>query len=68
MMAMPRSVAAMRSSNERSSAPGSSETFGMRWNCTLDQLSAYEQPWDRVGRFCCSYHQSSQIACSRVVW
>ena len=28
-------------------SPGSSETFGMRWNCTLDHDSANEQPCER---------------------
>ena len=28
--------------------PAWSDTFGMRWNCTLLQLSAYEQPSDSV--------------------
>jgi hypothetical protein len=45
-----------------------SDTLGMRWNCTLDHESAYEQPCDRVGCFCWSYHHLSQLACSRVVW
>ena len=31
------------------SSPGSSDTFGMRWNCTSDQNCAYELPCDFVG-------------------
>ena len=68
IMAMPLSVAAMRSSQLKSCAPGCNDTFGMRWNCTSAQLCAYEQPCERTGLPFLAYHDDSHGACSRVVW
>ena len=52
------------SSSETSCSPGSSETFGMRWNCTAFHDSANEQPCERVTPV--SFWM--RAACSRVVW
>ncbi|MND04705.1 hypothetical protein D3C83_250970 [compost metagenome] len=61
---MPRSVAAMMSSSVMSRSPGSSEMFGMRWNCTAFHDSAKEQPCERLLPVRCAI----RCACSRVVW
>src|SRR4051812_2667950 len=60
----PRSVAEMMSLSVVSLSDGRSETFGIRWNCTESQESAYEQPCDRFVPVSGDTH----AACSRVVW
>src|SRR5262245_56718466 len=61
---IPRSVDDTMSLSVVSLSDGSSETFGMRWNCTESHESAYEQPCDRF----VPVSDETHAACSRVVW